>query len=85
MLQQANVSHGKSKFDKVVRRRELPCDRRSRALYSGQELLMVCFQCRRKEKSGEEARKRQRKGLGREFLLTTAPAALISNSDKTHL
>jgi hypothetical protein len=35
-MQKANVSHGKTKMDKTVRRRELPCVRRSRSLYIGQ-------------------------------------------------
>jgi hypothetical protein len=33
MMQKANVSHGKTKMDKTVGRRELPCVCRSRLLY----------------------------------------------------
>jgi hypothetical protein len=35
MMQKANVRHGQIKMDKMVRRRELPCIRRSRSLYKG--------------------------------------------------
>jgi hypothetical protein len=35
MMQPANVSHGKTKMVKMVRRRELPCVRRSLSLYRG--------------------------------------------------
>jgi hypothetical protein len=33
MMQKVNVSHGKAKMDKMVRRKELPYVRRSRPLY----------------------------------------------------
>jgi hypothetical protein len=33
MIENVNVGHGKTKMDKTVRRRELPCVRRSRLLY----------------------------------------------------
>jgi hypothetical protein len=36
MMQKANVSHGKIKMDKMAGRRELPCVRRSKALYRWQ-------------------------------------------------
>jgi hypothetical protein len=32
-MQKANVSHGETKMDKMVRRRELPCVRRLMSLY----------------------------------------------------
>jgi hypothetical protein len=35
-MQKVNVSYGKPKMDKMVRRRELPCVRRLRSLYRGQ-------------------------------------------------
>jgi hypothetical protein len=36
MLKDVNVGYGKKKMDKMVRRREFPCLRRSRPLYKGQ-------------------------------------------------
>jgi hypothetical protein len=38
MMQKANVSHGKVKMDKVVRRRELPCIRRLKYLHRVQDV-----------------------------------------------
>jgi hypothetical protein len=35
MMEDVNVSHGKTKMDKMERRRDLPCVRRSRTLYGG--------------------------------------------------
>jgi hypothetical protein len=34
-MQKVNVSHGKAKMDKMVRRGGLPCARRLRSLYRG--------------------------------------------------
>jgi hypothetical protein len=39
MIKDVNVSHGKTKMDKMLRRRELPCVRRSMPLY---EERVVC-------------------------------------------
>jgi hypothetical protein len=39
IMQKANVGHGKSKMDEMVRRRQLPCIRCSRPLYRGR---VVC-------------------------------------------
>jgi hypothetical protein len=34
-MQKITVSHGKTKMGKLVKRRELPCVRRSKSLYRG--------------------------------------------------
>jgi hypothetical protein len=36
LMQKANVSHGKAKMDKMVRRSKLLCDGRSRSFYKSQ-------------------------------------------------
>jgi hypothetical protein len=54
------VSHGKTKMNKMVRRRELPCVHGS--CIEGESFVVRC-QSRWKEKSDEEAKKKQRKGL----------------------
>jgi hypothetical protein len=41
MMQKASVSRGKAKMDKLERRRELPCVRRSRLLYNGRVVRTV--------------------------------------------
>jgi hypothetical protein len=61
MIQKANVSHGKPKMDKMVRRRELACVRRLKPLYRersvrGTDLLLM----ERKKKSDEKAKKKRR-------------------------
>jgi hypothetical protein len=40
LTQKANVNYGKAKMDKMVRRRELPCDRCLGSLYSERAVLM---------------------------------------------
>jgi hypothetical protein len=41
MMQKANVSHGETKMDKMVRRGELPCVCRPRTSYRGQVIRGV--------------------------------------------
>jgi hypothetical protein len=38
MMQKVNVSHGKAKMDKMVRRREWPCVSYSKSLYREQDV-----------------------------------------------
>jgi hypothetical protein len=60
------VSHGKTKKDKMVRRRELPCVHGS--CIEGESFVVRC-QCWWKENSDEEAKKKQRKEFtGKRFL-----------------
>jgi hypothetical protein len=51
------ISHGKTKMDKMVRRRELPCVHG--ICIEGESFVVRC-QCRWIEKSNEEAKKKQR-------------------------
>jgi hypothetical protein len=60
MMQKVNVSHGKLKMDKMVRRRGLPCVRRSKSLHRERVVGGKC-RCRLKEKRDEGAKKEQRK------------------------
>jgi hypothetical protein len=55
-MQKVNVSHGKTKMDKTVRRRELSCVRRSRSLYRGR-VVRGAVPRSMEEKSDEEAKK----------------------------
>jgi hypothetical protein len=61
-MQKVNVSHVKTKFDKVVRRRELPCVRHSKSLYRGRAVCCVVVMSMER-KSDEEAKKKQRKRI----------------------
>jgi hypothetical protein len=54
------VSHGKQKMDKMERRRELPCVRRSRSLRRD-TLVMQCQYQWKETKSDEVAKKKQKK------------------------
>jgi hypothetical protein len=56
-----NVSHGEIKMDRIMRRRELPCVRRSKSFYKsrvvrGAEVMLM-------EKSDEETKKKHRNRL----------------------
>jgi hypothetical protein len=59
-MQKANFSQGKPKMDKTVRRRELPCIRRSGHYIKGESFMVWC-QCQWKEKSNEETKENQTK------------------------
>jgi hypothetical protein len=61
IVQKVNVSHGKTKMDKTVRGRELPCVRHWRSLYKGR--FVVCAVPMSMKKRDEEAKKMQRNGL----------------------
>jgi hypothetical protein len=63
VVQKTNISHGKIMMDIMVRRRELPCVRRLRGLYSGRVVRGVVSMSMQKKKSDEEANKKQRNGL----------------------
>jgi hypothetical protein len=70
MLQKTNVSQGKTKMDKIVRRRGLPCVRRLRSLYSVQ-VVHDAVQMLLERKSDEEPQKSERKGLTVKDILCT--------------
>jgi hypothetical protein len=57
MMRKVNVDYGKTNMDKTVRRTELPCVRHSRPSYRGRVSLCE-VQCRWKEKSDEEVKKK---------------------------
>ncbi|SAM03178.1 hypothetical protein [Absidia glauca] len=60
MVQKANVDQGKIKMDKMARRRQLPCVRRSCSLYRGQVARGVVLMSMGRKKGDEEAKKEQR-------------------------
>jgi hypothetical protein len=68
-MQKTNVSHGKTKMDKMVRRRELPCFRCSSAYYRGRVVRSAIPIVDGKKKSDKEAMKRQRRGLKEKKIL----------------
>jgi hypothetical protein len=57
MMPKANVSQGKTKMDKLVRRRELPYVRHSKKLYRKRVVCGVMLMSKERKKS-EEAKKR---------------------------
>jgi hypothetical protein len=63
-MQKVNVSHGQTKLDKMVRRRDLPCVRRLWLLYRDRVACSVVHvSMRRRKKSDQEAKKKQRNGI----------------------
>jgi hypothetical protein len=50
VMQKANVSHGKSKMDKLARRRELPCIRRLVSSYRGRVVRSAVLMLKEKKK-----------------------------------
>jgi hypothetical protein len=63
MMQKANVSHGKAKMDKMVRRRGLPCVHRLMSLYRGKVVRGGVLMSMERKKSDREAKKKQKIGL----------------------
>jgi hypothetical protein len=63
MMQKSNVSHGETKMDKMMRRRELPCIRRSRSFYGGRVVRCAMLLSMERKKSDQEAKKRQSERL----------------------
>jgi hypothetical protein len=74
MMEGVNVSNGKTKMDKMVGKRELPCIRRSRAKYRGRVVYDGVLNVDGKKKWGrskEEANKRS-DGKKRPFVARSA-------------
>jgi hypothetical protein len=65
MLQNANVSHGKTMMGKVEGRRELPCVRRLMSLHilHKENVVVVRRKCHWEKKGDQEEKKKQRKKI----------------------
>jgi hypothetical protein len=57
MLKDVNVSHGKTKKDKNVKRRELPCVRRSSSLFKERVVLDVVQMSMERKKAMKKQRR----------------------------
>jgi hypothetical protein len=68
MMQNAHVGHGKTKMDKNVRR-ELPCVRRSRSLYSKLFIRVVVLMSMERKNDEEAKKKQKKKGLTKRYFL----------------
>jgi protein-tyrosine-phosphatase len=62
MMQRANVSHGKTKMDKTVRKRGVSCGHRSRPFYTSQVVRGTLVISMERKKGDEKAKKKQSKG-----------------------
>jgi hypothetical protein len=69
MIQKANVKHGATKVEKIVKRRELPCIRRSSSLHSGWVIRGAELMPMERKKRDEQAQKKQRNGFSEKCLL----------------
>jgi hypothetical protein len=61
-MQKASVGHGKSKKDKTVKRRGLPCVRHSRSLLRVRVVRGEVTTLMKKKKGDVEAKKKQSEG-----------------------
>jgi hypothetical protein len=63
MMQKATVSHDKSKMDKMVRRRELPCVRRSGSLQGRRVVRGAMLMSMERKKVTKKQRRSNEKSL----------------------